>query len=136
MMYALLIKKAGLQKAAFSPFSVAAPAMQSYLRGAYTYFEKASQVVGGGLPNEMNLLCSPLWKVFSVKAAVALGASIQRPIEAPHPSVVRPTSPFCSPSLALARPSSSALVLTVSLCGRHRMSRDPVDRGSDAKVAV
>lgn len=82
MMYALLIKKADLQKAAFSPFSVAAPALQFHLRGAYTYFEKASQVVGGGLPNEMNLLCSSLWKAFSVKAAVALGAFIQRPIAA------------------------------------------------------
>lgn len=87
--------------------------MQAYLRSASTYFEKASQVVVGGLPTEMNLFCSPLWKVFSVKAAIALGAFIQRPIEVPYLSTVQSASPFCSPSLAWALPLSSALTLSV-----------------------
>lgn len=63
-------------------------AVQAHLRGTYPCFEKASQVVGGGLLNEMHLLCSPLWKVFSVKAATVLWAFIKRLAEASHPSTL------------------------------------------------
>lgn len=83
------VNQEGLSSESFLlPLCYASPCSAGSFERHLPIFEKASQVVGGGLLNEMNLLCSPLWKVFSVKAATVLWAFIKRLAEASHPSTL------------------------------------------------